>query len=170
MQYLIYHTPQPVEEDNADDIKFMVDVCLKRGFIITPEDAHGAWEAYSEDHFAGFLSSGKDEDYVFSGIKGKCIVSQEPGPVKPIVLTAGQLDVARTHLCGNVVKQLAKYSAFEGESAGHMMRFMPDIYRLLEQMLVNGGVVRPKPRVSEHISHALRDTYNFITDHLVKHE
>jgi len=57
-----------------EDVARMLEICKERG-VLTATDEHviAAWEAYSEDYAAGWLSLGSDDevfDALYPGLKG----------------------------------------------------------------------------------------------------
>lgn len=69
---LIFSDPSPVLDVEKEDVARIVRICADRGYSISPEEALGAWEAYSQDYFASFLELDIDDNLIFDNVKSKC--------------------------------------------------------------------------------------------------
>lgn len=69
---LAYHEPACLSDVDLEDAGRIVEICAVRGYSISMEEAHSAWEDHSSDYHAGFLFLGPDDDVIFEAVKGKC--------------------------------------------------------------------------------------------------
>lgn len=60
-----------------EDVFRIVDVCYKKGYEITTYDAQAAWEEYSDDFAACWLTLSNKDDDVFDIVMQYCQIEEQ---------------------------------------------------------------------------------------------